>query len=312
MELPVIEIAQAESCAHQQHHSMVRRVGRFRIWTWAHRFTAAGFLLILVVSRHDGSRWFRGSITAAEWFGWLAFLDPLAAVEVAVASLSVSGTMIVGFATILLLTLLLGRVFCGWLCPLGLLLELNHAVAGWLRGTLNRFGLQPPSFHAPRALKYWVLAFCLSLSVIAAVPLFTALSPINLTVLGLAVYPAIAVAVLVPLALLEFFVPRAFCRSLCPLGALYSMLGRFAPFRVRIVGTERLHCQQCTRSCPMGIRVMEDHVLIGRSSVDDPECTRCGTCTDACLGEILRIGLSRRQPSAVANDAKPSSIRKGC
>ena len=43
----------------------------------------------------------------------------------------------------------------------------------------------------------------------------------------------------------------------------------------------------------MGIRVMEDHSLAGKSSVDDPSCTRCGSCLDACPRSVLGFGFSQ-------------------
>ncbi len=62
--------------------------------------------------------------------------------------------------------------------------------------------------------------------------------------------------------------------------------------RVRVTGPERLGCLHCTRDCPMGIDVLHDHVLAGHATVNDPECTRCGSCTDRCLGDILQLGFA--------------------
>ncbi len=295
MKLPTFEILDiADRDAPHGHEHVVRsRWQKVRWWTWAHRLMAAGFLAVLIAGHHGMMTWFKGSITAATWFDLIRFVDPLTAAETAFASRQVTVPLLAGAATTMLMGLLLGRVFCGWLCPLGLLLEINESFRQFLRRHLKRHGVRPFERRLPTSIKYWVLAVCLGVSLITATPFFTSVSPINLMVLGAASSPLLLLAVVIPLAILEFFLPRAFCRSLCPVGAFYSLLGRWSPFRVWVVGTERPRCQRCTMQCPMGIDVMDSHVLAGHKSVDDPECTRCGTCTDVCLGETLQLRFGR-------------------
>ncbi len=307
---------------------------RLRWWTWAHRAVAAGFLTLMVLSWWLRQDWLRGSPTGTRLLDCVAFVDPLAAAEVLVAAHQVTGTMVLGAAVPLVLTLLLGRFFCGWLCPLGLILELAGELRERLRRLLIRCGVclprqrrvalaeratraggsadkatasgasvrghssTRPVRSLPRSFKYWLLSVCIGMSAVASVPVFTAFSPINMVVLGIMGLSTTAVVVVAVICLVELFVPRIFCRAVCPLGALYSLLGRAAPLRVRVrAGGEKLSCAQCTMRCPMGIRVMEDYVLAGRDSVTDPECTRCGTCADVCQGRVLGLGVRRRKCS---------------
>ena len=46
----------------------------------------------------------------------------------------------------------------------------------------------------------------------------------------------------------------------------------------------------------MGIRVMEDWTTCGQPAVNDPECTRCGTCVDQCLGDVLDVPIMAGDP----------------
>ncbi len=262
-----------------------------RWWTWTHRLTAAAFLSLMLAGQMRWVTWFQGSPTGARWFGTLPFVDPLAALEVGLASGRLSTTILLGATTCVLIGLLLGRVFCGWLCPLGLLLELNGEFRHRMQSVLKRRALTLPNWTLTRSVGTFVLLVCLSVSLLAAVPVFTIFSPINLLVVTPHRMPAIGLSLLFGLFLLEWLVPRGFCRAICPLGALYALVGRWAILRVRVVGPERLACRQCTLRCPMGIAVMEDYVQAGARSVDDPHCTRCGTCTDVCLGQILRLGF---------------------
>ena len=58
-------------------------------------------------------------------------------------------------------------------------------------------------------------------------------------------------------------------------------------------------CRMCTVHCPMGIAVMEDYALVGAPVVDHPDCTRCGSCIDACPRGTLRLGFRGRRRVAL-------------
>ncbi len=257
----------------------------FLFWTWAHRLSALTFLVVFALEPWIPDVLFHGNFNGAVWLGTWTILDPLAGLEIALASRMVTWEWLTGIATTVIAAALLGRVFCGWVCPLGVVLELNQALAERVASTHR---LRPAHRELPRSWKYYILAGCLVASFTAGIPWFATYSPINLPFVMRGVWWTLApVAALV---VIEWWFPRVFCRSLCPLGALYSLMGRTAFWRVRVTGEERLACRRCSRDCPMGIDVMEAYVCRGSASVDDPECTRCGICTDQCLGHILKLG----------------------
>ena len=72
------------------------------------------------------------------------------------------------------------------------------------------------------------------------------------------------------------FLYRAFCRFLCPLGALYSLLSRLALLGVRVDETRCTDCGACVRACRMDIR-----------AVGDGECIHCGDCIDRCPARAI-------------------------
>ncbi len=268
---------------------------RLRLWTWSHRLSAAAFLALLVLGQQERFPWLKGSPTATRLLAIIPFVDPLAGLEVMAASRNVTVTLLVGVALTTLIAVVFGRVFCGWLCPVGLVLELGDRLRNWLHRRLARLRVKVPQFHVPKGLKYWLLLLFLGLSLVAGIPVFTSASPINIVVLSVLFLPLVGLIVIGLLIVLEHFSPRLFCRSICPLGALYSLLGRYAPLRIRVrTGCERMACQRCTQHCPMGIRVMEDYVLAGKPAVNDPECTRCGTCSDVCGAGVVKLGWARR------------------
>ena len=262
-----------------------------RRWTWAHRATAGAFLALLVLGRQEWFSWLKGTLGSTTLFGFLPMTDPLAALEVLLASRAFTLTLLAGTSVVLLIYAFLGRAFCGWICPLGLLCDLNDG----LRRRMRRKHLKLPTFEVTPRAKDYLLAFFALVAFFAAFPVFSTISPINLVVWScvFGFGPELfAVAVLLAV---EHFSPRLFCRSLCPLGALYALIGRFGRLRVR-VNPERagqMPCRQCTTHCPMGIAVMEDYAMVGRDSVSDPECTRCGTCVDICPNEVLKLGFTQ-------------------
>lgn len=202
--------------------------------------------------------------------------------------------------TVLVLSLsalLLGRAFCAWFCPLGL-------VGEWLHGLRSR--LLPGEWTPPRWLdavlrgqKFLVLGFLLFI-ILLAVPA-AALSGylaspyhqaadmkmgaffFNLTLIsGLCLGWVL---------LLTATFRQGFCRYLCPYGAWFALLGLLTPLRIRRDPARCLRsaghdCDKCSRACPSRIQV---HQLIAVQSL---ECTSCQSCVAACpkRADALHLG----------------------
>ena len=187
---------------------------------------------------------------------------------------------------LLLFGLLLGRVICGFLCPFGLLQELLHKIPtrkvkkspltrklSWAKyGILLVFALAIPAWFALRKLPLpgFCKFICPAGTLEGAVMLL--LHPANdslRAMTGGLFWWKFSLMLLILTACV--FVFRAFCRFLCPLGALYSLLSRLALLGVKVDGERCVDCGACLRVCPMDIR-----------AVGDRECVHCGTCIDVC------------------------------
>lgn len=304
---------------------MSKRRRRIRKWTWARRVTAGAFVLLLVVGGFAWFPWFKGSTTSTRLLELVPLADPLAAAEIMLATGRLQSDLIIGAALLLAFCLLMGPVFCGWVCPLGLLLDLNHALRDRVLKRLGKRQRGLPNHRIPSTVKYGVLGLVLAFSLTARVPAFQTVSPINIT--GWSVLEAVqalrradnatlavvaldfiltagpALLFVVAVMLVEYLSPRLWCRALCPLGALYSVFGRFAPFRIRVNPAEagKAACRQCTLHCPVGIPVM-DYSMDFRPAVDDPDCTRCGSCIDACPRGVLKLGFANFDSLASEQD----------
>lgn len=264
-----------------------------RPWTWARRLTAAGFLGLLVLGSSDWFPWFGGSISGTTLLGVIPFIDPLAAIECCLASRTVTMDLFLGATILLAATAVLGPVFCGWICPLGLLLDLNQNVRDHVSRFLGWSLVRPFSENHSCNIRIGVLASLVGFALVAGLPLFQVLSPISLFVRAIIFQTYPGLLLVAAIVLIEYRWPRLWCRTLCPLGALHGLVGRTGRFRVWInpVTAGRNPCRNCTLHCPMGIRVMEDHVLKTEPSVTDPHCIRCGECVERCPGDVLKLGF---------------------
>ena len=161
-------------------------------------------------------------------------------------------------------TLLVGRVFCGFLCPFGVLQDFLEKVV-------------PRKFkrELPRALHerlYLVKYVCLAAILLPALAgsrasIFSFFEPFG-TVFFLSssiVLWAIAGGILVASAI----VPRFYCRYACPLGAALAVASTVSPFRIRRV-EHCDHCKVCEQACPTG--------AIEGPRIDFRECVRCNIC----------------------------------
>ncbi len=291
---------------------------RRHFFAWARRLTAVAVLLLIAAGLQPGFHLFRGSLAASELFGTVPLADPLSALEIVLSSRTLPSTLLLGAALVALIYALLGRIFCGWVCPLGLVTDLNDVLRRRIDRWLRRRGRSLPVITLPTSIKYWVLAGFLLASFLISLPVFTTFSPINWLVWGIVFGLPSALLAIAAWLLLELVSPRLFCRSLCPLGALYSLIGRFGLLRIRISSPTacRLQCAVCDACCPMGIHVMADHATSGHATITDPECTRCGACVDVCPAEVLSLagtssgirgaaGVDRVSPGRV--DRRPSA-----
>lgn len=187
---------------------------------------------------------------------------------------------------IIMFGMFLGRVVCGFLCPFGLIQELLHKIPSpkikknnitrklsWCKYViLAVFVIAIPAFYAVRRLP--LPAFCKFIcpagTLEGAVMLL--IHPANSDLremTGGLFWWKFTVMILILTACV--FVFRAFCRFLCPLGALYSLFAKIALLGVRVDLPKCTDCGACVKYCPVDIR-----------KVGDRECVQCGNCIDVC------------------------------
>ncbi|MDD5397855.1 MAG: 4Fe-4S binding protein [Dehalococcoidia bacterium] len=240
-------------------------------------------------------------------------LDPLAMLAGAIAGRSLQPYLVISLV-IIVLALILGRAWCGWLCPMGTLLE-------WF--SFNSWRSKKIKIaDSWRSIKYIILLAIASAAILANLTLLI-FDPMTIFVrtFSTAVWPALdfiinavesvmnnvpalqeplsrfdtAVrssllpadplyyrdglifgGIFIALILLNFLAERFWCRYLCPLGAFYGLLSKVSIVRRR-VNASCIKCKLCQDVCPTGTIKREKDC-----SSDPGECIMCLKCMDSC------------------------------
>lgn len=286
---------------------LVRRVSQIfflALFAW---FSAAATL---------GDRWWelRG------WpVNWLLELDPL----VGLATLLSTGTLYAGLAwglAVIGVTLLCGRVFCGWVCPFGTL----HQAVGYLGRAGRPLGarLDANRYRPAQAVKYLVLAVFLAAALRLPAPWpesaalqIGLLDPLALLhrSINLAVQPlldrhplprfaegaGLVGALFAAALLLNLRVPRFYCRFLCPLGALLGLLARLSLWRIGRAPAACTDCRLCERSC--------EGACEPTRAIRVSECVMCLNCREECRHAAI---VYRAAPSPAGEIPLPDIGRR--
>ena len=252
----------------------------------ARRGVQLGVLALLWAAAHRGIGVLSGDLGASTFLGTLPLSDPFAVLQVLATGHAPAATALLGAGLVLAFYALVGgRTFCSWVCPVNPIADL----AGWLK---RRFELRG-QFLVSRETRRWVLVAALGVSAVTGVAAFELVSPIGMVQRGL-IFGPLAEAALVVLALLVldlWVVKDGWCGSLCPLGAFYGGLGRFALVRMRFEEDRCDHCGDCHRVCPER-QVLGLKELARVGFVHSGDCTNCTRCQGVCPSDALHLGLA--------------------
>ena len=245
--------------------------------------------------------------------------DPLAQLLASLSSREFTSWFWMGLIT-LGLTIIFGRVFCGWLCPMGTTIEFTEKLLP------KRKPLPKPASFSLKWFKYFLL-FLVIFSALAGRNFWYLLDPIPLVhrIYILVFYPLLVylgksglelgeplleklglerlaylqltpayfnqvfltAGIFAGIILLSLWMPRFFCQNLCPLGALLGIFSRFSLLG-KNVSSSCIDCGLCLRSCPVW--------AIEEKSWQDKEaeCIKCFICQDRCPTSAIAYGFFKK------------------
>lgn len=203
--------------------------------------------------------------------------------------------------TIIPVTILAGRFFCGWMCAFGAMGDFIYMISQKLFKT--KFKINEKVDRILKYVKYIVLLFLITAVWSIGIDTFSTASPWDafgmLLTVGKApdfayvisnLLPALIVLVFIIAA--SFFVERFFCRYLCPLGAVFAIVSKLRIAKISKPKEKCGNCRICTRSCPMGI------ALYKKDESKSGECISCFECVSACPRKNVSLTISE-------NDVRP-------
>ncbi|MCC6533768.1 MAG: quinol dehydrogenase ferredoxin subunit NapH [Burkholderiales bacterium] len=264
-------------------------------WLIARRWSQAGILALFLAGPWAGLWLVKGNLSSSLTLEVLPLTDPYLLLQSLAAGHVAGSTAALGALIVVAFYLLAGgRAYCAWVCPVNVLTD----TAAWLRRKLGlRRGRTPP-----RALRYWLLGATLAAAFATGTIAWELVNPVSMLYRGILFGLGLAWAILGAVFLFDLLVaPRGWCSHVCPVGAFYALLGRFALVRVSARRSGACDdCADCYRVCP------EPHVIVpalkGAASpvIRSGDCTNCGRCIDACSKDVFRFTIrfdQRRDPS---------------
>jgi len=229
-------------------------------------------------------------------------------------------------ASFLIVGILLGKSFCGWVCPFGFIQDLIAFIKR------KKMQISPRTHESMIYIKYAVLGIALFVSVtfsvsksvgsslgyesalgIFAEAPFTALSPAEtlfatlpkmildfrnsvlevpfLEVLsGIANVPLLfwfQLAIMVAVLVFSAYVPRGWCKYFCPHGAIMAIMNKFS-----FLGLRRDLVKCAKGECRLCVEVCPMNVRVldlPWEKFSDPECIYCMKCVDACPDKAIKL-----------------------
>lgn len=257
------------------------------------RFTQFAILLLYIGANAWGWKILRGDLSASSVFGTVPLADPYAVLQIAVTGATLGMDILLGAMIIVLFYGIIGgRGFCSWVCPVNMITD----TAAWLRRKMKLSEIQK-RFYISRSVRYWILGLSLILSAVMGVAVFELISPVSMAHRGAVFGMGMGGGALAVIFLFDLLVhENGWCGYICPLGASYSLIGRFSLIRVHHNAEKCTDCRACITVCPEKevlhmINKSSESVLMG-------ECTNCGRCIDVCQESALEFSIrsTEKQP----------------
>lgn len=256
------------------------------------------------------------------WFGWwlvkgnlnysltldtVPLADPLVMLQSLLSGHVPQRNAIIGVVVVLLFYLLVGgRSYCAWVCPMNMVTDAASA----LRRKLDIRG----GGDMPRQTRYWILGLILVLAASSGAIVWELVNPVSLLPRGLVFGMGAGWLLIAGIFLFDLFVmKRGWCGHLCPVGAFYSLLGRWSLVRVSASKREDCNnCLDCFVACPeqqvIRLPLKGANKGVGPMIVSS-NCTNCGRCIDVCAKDVFTFvpRLASLAPPAPPAPPAPSA-----
>jgi ferredoxin-type protein NapH len=117
------------------------------------------------------------------------------------------------------------------------------------------------------------------------------INPVSMVYRGLIFGMGLAWGMLIAIFLFDLFVSRrGWCSHLCPVGAFYSLLGKFSLLRISASKRKQCDdCMDCFKVCPEQQVIKSPLKGTGSPIIMSANCTNCGQCIDICEKQVFNF-----------------------
>lgn len=281
------------------------------------RITASILFLLLTLLFLD----FTGTFHV--WFGWMAKIQLVPAIL---------ATNIVVILSLIVPTLLFGRIYCSVVCPLGVFQDGVSNISGRRKGKKNRFRYSvAKSWLRYGVLALFIIATIAGISVVVSLldpyagygriasnffaPLYRmgnnilaliaeradsyAFYSTDIWIKGWIIFGVAAITTII-IGVLAWRHGRTYCNTICPVGTFLGLLSKFSLFRLTFDEEKCTKCKACERGCKASC------IDVKTMSVDHSRCVTCFNCIEKCkFGAMKYVPVKTR---AKKNALKPIFI----
>lgn len=191
---------------------------------------------------------------------------------------------------VLVMTFLVGRLYCAIVCPLGIMQDLFL----WIRKLV--FPKHKYHYRKPQNwLRYVLLALFVIAMVTGANSIAVLIAPYSMygriiTQIHSSGLPQIvAIVSLAIVGILSFSMGRMWCNTICPIGSLLSIISRWRLFGVQIDQEKCVGCHRCEQGCKSMC------INIDEKSIDHSRCVDCWNCMSQCKVRAISLGLRKKR-----------------
>jgi len=258
-------------------------------WLLLRRISQLTILALFLLGPLAGIWIVKGNLAYSLTLNTLPLSDPYVLLQSLLTGHVPEKMGLIGAAIVLVFYFLVGgRVYCSWVCPVNLVTD----AAAWLR---DRLGIRS-SARISRQTRYWVLAMTFVLALLSGTIAWELINPVSMLHRSLIFGIGMAWTIILAVFLFDLLVSQnGWCGHVCPVGAFYSVLGKWSPLRVTAVKRRDCNdCMDCYAVCPEPQVIKPALKGEGKGLgpiILSPNCTNCGRCIDVCSKDVFRFGI---------------------
>ena len=252
------------------------------------RITQILILFLYFTANYYGWKILAGNLSFSKLFDTIPLADPFAVLQMAFAGAVISTDLIIGVLIILFFYGLIGgRAYCSWVCPVNMITDL----AAWVRRKTHHEKDNLISAQKIKKFRYFFLVIMLVVSTLVGAAAFEFISPIGIFTRGIAFTLGFGWVWLLVIFLFDTFVLKnGWCGHICPVGAMYSIIGSKSIVRVYHEKDNCTNCGECLIVCPEN-QVLSPVIHKKSDYISGIECTNCGRCIEVCNDNALKFTL---------------------